>query len=108
MESGYNGHHITAEEMRGCNTFQCLVRKPLGWSPEQDDQDFETTSTHFLSGISDRMRSTDSGSDPEVTPARHGVGEVEAADSTWGVSSATLMPHRRAICSCPRADVYLR
>jgi len=25
---GYNGHNISGEEMRGCLTLQCLVRKP--------------------------------------------------------------------------------
>lgn len=67
---GYNGHAISAEAMRGCNTLQCLVRKPDGWDSESDDEDFEGDGSFFLSGLSDYMPSRDEDS-PQVFPERH-------------------------------------
>jgi hypothetical protein len=85
-ERGYNGHYITVEEMRGCGTLQCLVRKVRGWQPEDDDLDFERQSNSFLSGLSDFMPSRDSNS-PDVIPARHGVDVPHAEDVVWDVSN---------------------
>ena len=70
--SGYSGARISAEQMRGCTTVQCLVRKTSDWSPEQGDQDFELASDYFLSGLSATMPSRDV-SGPETLPKRHGV-----------------------------------
>ena len=50
-KGGYSGHRISVEEMRGCTTLQCLVRKPDGWHPEDDDEGFEREGRHFLSGL---------------------------------------------------------
>lgn len=78
-ESGYKGYLITAKEMKGCNTLQCLVRKGSNWRPEPDDQDFELQNNYFLTGISDHMPSRDIDS-PKLIPARHGVDRAQADD----------------------------
>ncbi|KAF2497518.1 hypothetical protein BU16DRAFT_316138 [Lophium mytilinum] len=101
-ERGYNGHNIAAEEMRGCNTFQCFVRKSRGWRPEGDDQDFEAASTHFLSGLCGHMPSTDSGGYPQVIPARHGVEEVDATDHIWGNGEECMPFHTTCL------DIFMR
>lgn len=73
-EGGYSGHEITAEEMSGCTTHQCLIRKGEKWQPEADDQEFELNGKYFLSGLSGHMPSTDDGGHgPDYLPARHGV-----------------------------------
>ena len=69
---GYSGFEVTAEQMRGCTTLQCLVRKTPDWKSELDDQEFELSSDYFLSGLSDFMPSRDEGR-PKFTPARHGA-----------------------------------
>jgi hypothetical protein len=76
---GYSGHEIGADEMRGCQTLQCLVRKPDGYifDPLPDDEDFESSGKFFLSGLSDYMPSRDCGN-PRVTLARHGCGSPPA------------------------------
>ena len=60
----YNGNHISAEEMRTCTTVQCLVEKRSQmrdwlpeWESEPNDEEFETESNHFLSGLGDRIGS---------------------------------------------------
>ena len=52
---GYSGNRITAQEMAGCDTFQCLARKNTSWEPEFDDLDFENESGCFLSSLNDFM-----------------------------------------------------
>lgn len=86
-KDGYNGHNIATEEMRGCLTLQCLVRKPpvgamLQYQPEPDDEDFERKGEFFLSGLSDYMPSRDS-SNPRVYPARHGCSSPHAEGWFW-------------------------
>lgn len=73
--SGYCGFNISAEEMRGCTTVQCLVVKTSEWTPEPDDQDFELTGKYFLSGLCGQMPSRDIGG-PTMTPPRHGAEDI--------------------------------
>jgi hypothetical protein len=68
--SGYSGHCVTSQEMRGCKTIQCLAPKPANWKPEPDDLEVEQTSRYFLTGISDYCPSRDI-SDIHVLPERH-------------------------------------
>ncbi|KAG8671981.1 hypothetical protein FPOAC2_05346 [Fusarium poae] len=68
----YNGHRISAEDMKGCNTFQCLVYKPEDWQPQSDDQEFEVKGNYFLSGLGDDMPSQNTNW-PGIFPARHGT-----------------------------------
>lgn len=81
---GYNGHHISAEEMRTCTAVQCLIEKASEmrdwlpeWAPEPDDQDFERASNYFLSGLGDRIGSWED--DGFCSPRRHNVGELDPA-----------------------------
>lgn len=67
---GYSGARISAEAMRGCNTYQCLAAKPLGWSPAPDDEPFEATGDFFLTGLCDKMCHSDQSSN-RVYPPRH-------------------------------------
>lgn len=84
--SAYSGHRITADEMYGCTTAQCLVPKPAdsgrGWSPYELDQPFEASGQYFLSGLSDDMPSTDYGG-PRFLPIRHGCDEAHAWNSYY-------------------------
>jgi hypothetical protein len=82
--TGYSGHEISADEMRGCQTVQCLVRKPPGYRFDAlpDDEDFETNGEFFLSGLSDHMPSRDDNS-PRVTPHRHGCERPHAENCMW-------------------------
>ncbi|KAM0351720.1 hypothetical protein ACHAPU_002232 [Fusarium lateritium] len=82
QDKAYNGHHISAEAMRGCRTFQCLVRKPKDWHPAPDDEAFEAQGHFFLSGLGDHMPSRDM-SCPNVFPERHGVSEPNAENCIW-------------------------
>jgi hypothetical protein len=71
-EGAFNGHAISAEQMRGCNTLQCFIKKHNDeWRPEHDDQPFELSGQYFLSGLTDRSPSRDVDSEEEVYPARH-------------------------------------
>ncbi|KAL9563836.1 hypothetical protein ACKAV7_012008 [Fusarium commune] len=79
----YNGHRISAEAMRGCRVFQCLVRKPNDWRPEPDDELFEISGEFFLSGLSDHMPSREFGSTLTVFPARHGESRPWADNCVW-------------------------
>ncbi|KAI6773007.1 hypothetical protein HG530_003965 [Fusarium avenaceum] len=81
-ETAYNGNYISVEAMRGCKVLQCLVRKPKDWQPEPDDEPFEISGTHFLSGLGDGMPSRDS-SYPEVFPERHGEVNPAAENGMW-------------------------
>jgi hypothetical protein len=91
---GYNGHHITAEEMQDINTFQCLLPRGNGWLAEPHDQDFENTRVFdpvlemldfedwnewneasplpLLSGLGHII----SERPPKVVPTRHGASEI--------------------------------
>lgn len=80
----YNGNHISAEEMRTCTTVQCLVEKTSQmrdwlpeWESEPNDEDFETESNYFLSGLGDRIGSWED--DGFCSPRRHNVGELDPA-----------------------------
>jgi hypothetical protein len=79
---GYHGHRITTQEMRGCKTSQCLVKKETVWWPESDDLDFERESGQFLSGISDHMPSRDL-SRPRFIPQRHGLENPNVDSHDW-------------------------
>ncbi|KAH8662381.1 hypothetical protein BX600DRAFT_319071 [Xylariales sp. PMI_506] len=105
---GFNGHAISAEDMRGCNTIQCLVRKPEGWVPEPDDKDFEQRGDYFLSGLSDYMPSRDDRS-PKVFPHRHGYDMVKAENVMWEPSRLEqyAMPfHPTCLEVFKRASLY--
>jgi hypothetical protein len=80
--AGYSGHKISAEEMRGCQVSQCLVRKPLDFEPLEDDEDFEKEGEFCLSGLSDHMPSRDRYY-PRVEPARHGCELPRAENVIW-------------------------
>lgn len=75
-DKGYNGLDISAEEMRGCTTFQCLARKDSTWHPEVDDQQFELNGDYFLTGLGGYMPSRDSGYGADIRPPRHGSDEI--------------------------------
>ncbi|KPM43224.1 hypothetical protein AK830_g3373 [Neonectria ditissima] len=82
---GYNGNNISVDEMRGCNTLQCLVRKQSDWQPDADDEEFEREGQFFLSGLSDYMPSRDMDS-PTVFPARHHCADPRAETYIWDLS----------------------
>lgn len=73
--SGYSGFNISPEEMKGCTTLQCLVRKTPEWTSEPDDQEFEQSGEYYLSGLSGQMPSRDIGG-PRMTPPRHGAKDL--------------------------------
>jgi hypothetical protein len=85
--SGYSGSQVTAQEMRGCKTLQCLASKAAYWKPEPDDLDVERTSRYFLSGISDYFPSRDMGV-THVSPERHHLQAPFADVHTWAVCFA--------------------
>jgi hypothetical protein len=72
--TGYSGKLITAEEMTGCCTAQCLLVKAAhgAEAEEPDDQDFEIGGKFCLSGLCGHVCSRDSGGEAFV-PNRHGV-----------------------------------
>lgn len=85
--SGYSGYKISADQVRGCTTSQCLVRKDANWKPEKGDQDFELTSDYFLSGLSNYMPPRNDCL-PNYVPSRHGTEELHPDTTFWaGVSS---------------------
>jgi hypothetical protein len=84
-ERGYNGHAISAAEMKQSTTYQMLAYKPPNWRPEPDDQEWEKDTEYFLTGIGDRFPSRDMAF-PNVYPARHGWDEREADTNSWNVS----------------------
>jgi hypothetical protein len=91
-ERGYNGHNISAQEMKGCTTYQCLAYKGPDWTPEPDDQEWEKESEFFLTGIGDRFPSRDMAS-PNVYPPRHGWDEGAADTYFWNVSLPCFPAH---------------
>ncbi|CAI6069589.1 unnamed protein product [Clonostachys chloroleuca] len=76
-ESGYNGHHISVEEMRGCNTMQGLIVKDPDWEPEDGDEEFESSGRYYLTGLHDANTNLDS--HDSCTPTRHGCSCVSPA-----------------------------
>ncbi|KAF5639246.1 hypothetical protein F52700_4098 [Fusarium sp. NRRL 52700] len=104
----YNGYHISAEAMRGCQTSQCLVLKGKNWQTEQGDQDFEASGKFFLSGLSDDMPCRDMGW-PSVSPARHGKDTIRAENVIWVAEDADeyCMPFHPACFEIfKRASLY--
>jgi hypothetical protein len=94
----YNGNHISVEEMRLCNTVQCLIEKESQtrdwlpeWDSESDDEEFEGESSHFLSGLGDRIGSWED--DAHCSPERHDVGELDPAIGTSGFASGDMAFH---------------
>lgn len=94
---GYNGHRISAVEMRACTTAQFLVPKQYlygaEWNAEQDDEEFEG-GEYFLSGLTDRVTTTNSRHSPHTWPKRHGVWRVGAANylRNWSSAPQACMP----------------
>lgn len=82
--SGYCGFNISAEEMKGCTTLQCLVMKTPEWISEPDDQEFEQSGEYYLSGLSGQMPSRDIGG-PRMTPPRHGAEDLHPDVNESGV-----------------------
>ncbi|EGX90037.1 hypothetical protein CCM_06457 [Cordyceps militaris CM01] len=60
LRNAYSGQNITAEELRGCNTFQLLCPKPSDWQPEEGDDEFELDDqcSSYLSGLRDHLDTT--------------------------------------------------
>lgn len=97
---GFNGNAISAEEMRLCNTAQYIVKKdshkyhdlPV-WTPEPDDEDFERASKYCLSGLADRVDSSEG--DCSVWPFRHGLNDDEymAPNDYAGFDGGDLVFH---------------
>ena len=95
---GYNGHHMSAEEMRTCNTVQCLIEKARQmrdwlpeWALELEDEDFERESKYFLSGLGDRIGSWED--EGFCSPRRHNVGELDLAlGNRRGFTSGDIPP----------------
>ncbi|XEV03491.1 hypothetical protein FSHL1_008778 [Fusarium sambucinum] len=84
---GYNGHRISAEEMKGCKTFQCLMYKSQDWQQQSDDQDFEVKGNYFLTGLGDEMNSRNTNW-PYVFPARHGTTSLQVEYNDENVINA--------------------
>jgi hypothetical protein len=109
LEGAFNGHAISAEEMRGCNTLQCFVRKPGDWTDEPEDQDFEQQGHFFLSGLSDYAPSRDVDW-PRVFPPRHDC-ESPQADNTFYVMEEAencAMPFHPTCLEVFKRASYLR
>jgi hypothetical protein len=105
----YNGHRISVEAMRGCNTYQCLVQKREGWAPESDDEEFEASGHWFLSGLSDNMASRDAGSSSDVFPPRHDSGDPFAENHRWDDEAEYALPfHPACLEIYKRASLHRR
>ncbi len=88
---GYSGHRISLEEMKGCRAVQCILTKTPEWEPEEDDQDFELDSNHFLTGIGDG--SPDEAPLSDLQPVRHGNDDVLLTNTPWNfVRGARFIP----------------
>ncbi|CAK1359021.1 hypothetical protein CB0940_05292 [Cercospora beticola] len=81
----YTGNEISFEEMQGCTTFQCLVRKRNDWKPACDDEEFEQDPNFpmFLSGLHDRMPEREIGYVDAMHPMRHNMQEHSPDDVFW-------------------------
>ncbi|KAF5712500.1 integral membrane protein, partial [Fusarium mundagurra] len=52
--SAYHGSRISAEAMRECNTYQCLLRRDKSWEPQESElEDCEKQGRYVLSGLGD-------------------------------------------------------
>ncbi|KAH6643341.1 hypothetical protein BKA67DRAFT_614262 [Truncatella angustata] len=80
--AGYNGHAISAEDMKSCNTLQCLILKNPQWRAEPGDQDFEMNGHYFLSGLTEAVPTRHS-ADTQVFPVRHGMSSPHADNIMW-------------------------
>lgn len=80
--SGYCGFNISAEEMKGCTTVQCLVKKTPEWTRESDDQDFELHDKYFLSGLCGQIPPRPLGP-LKMVPPRHGAEYLYADTVLW-------------------------
>ncbi|KAI9882687.1 MAG: hypothetical protein M1823_005563 [Watsoniomyces obsoletus] len=83
----YSGQRISLEEMKGCRSVQCLVRKRPWWKPEGDDQEFEGKANVFLTGIGDSPFDTEPFEN--FQPVRHGVEVVQVTHAPWGLLEGT-------------------
>ncbi|KXT02359.1 hypothetical protein AC578_185 [Pseudocercospora eumusae] len=81
--NAYSGHYISADEMRGCRTYQCLIRKPCDWTPAEDDEAFEHSSQFFLSGISDDMDPRHTRFRNQLHPPRHNSKMIDHSPDTY-------------------------
>ncbi|RAQ45561.1 hypothetical protein AFGD_005874 [Aspergillus flavus] len=73
---GYLGKNISAEEMTGCHTVQCILAKREDWEPRPDDMEFEHKSRYHLTGVAENMPS--SGYGLKFAPVRHGIDNIQA------------------------------
>ncbi|KAB8226708.1 hypothetical protein BDV33DRAFT_227071 [Aspergillus novoparasiticus] len=73
---GYLGKNISAEEMTGCHTVQCILAKREDWEPRPDDLEFEQKSRYHLTGVAENMPS--SGYGLKFAPVRHGIDNIQA------------------------------
>ncbi|KAF7557004.1 hypothetical protein G7Z17_g1005 [Cylindrodendrum hubeiense] len=75
---GYHGDSVSAEEMTGCTTIQCLIGKSDFWQPLRDDLTFEQTSAYHLSSLGQDI--TSGGIVQFSPPPRHWVYQIVAAN----------------------------
>lgn len=105
---GYNGNNITAEEMFGACTVQCLVQKDGSWRADPNDEEFELSSDYFLSGLGGHMSSRDYGG-LRAIPIRHGLeAEFNPDDKLWGPTNDVPMPFHPACLEVYRRVSQLR
>jgi hypothetical protein len=84
-KEGYNGNNVSAEEMIGSCTVQCLVRKDVHWRPEptdSNDEEFKPDSKYFLSGLGGHMQSRDMGG-VKLAPRRYNLAEEQYPDDQY-------------------------
>lgn len=91
---GYNGNHITVDEMKGMHTMQSFVPKNLRWKPANDDEDFELDPTVpvSLSGLYDRL-SVPTDLVPkrkDFFPSRHGTKSAVVTNAVWEAEHAKV------------------
>lgn len=83
-DSTYSINIIFPEEARGCRTAQFLHHKNSVWQPDELHEPWEVNGDWALSGICDGMPSRDCDI-PTVWPARGGVEQLEADNSSYHV-----------------------
>ena len=92
----YSGHRISAEEMRGCTTVQCLIPETDDWEPEDGDCDFEADSAYHLTGLASHMPS--GGWRLIFGPRRHGVEHRDADISAFTIAVRLVLIRRPLLC----------